>query len=148
MRLANKVALITGGGSGIGRASAVLFAKEGAKVVVSDLHEVPTLETVEMVKEVGGEALAVTGDVSNSIDAENMVRATVEAFGRLDILVNSAGVSARNAASADASPEQVWDRVMDVNLKGTYLVSWHAVPEMVLLRRVSPVDNQRRTRHE
>lgn len=130
MRLANKVALITGGGSGIGRASAVLFAREGAKVVVSDLQEVPTLETVELVNQAGGEAVAVTGDVSKSIDAENMVRQAVETFGRLDILVNSAGVSARNAASSDASPEQVWDRVMDVNLKGTYLVSWHAVPEM------------------
>ena len=77
MRLANKVALITGGGSGIGRASAVLFAKEGAKVVVSDLNEVPALETVDLVKEAGGEAVAVTGDGSRSADAENMVRATV-----------------------------------------------------------------------
>jgi NAD(P)-dependent dehydrogenase (short-subunit alcohol dehydrogenase family) len=130
MRLKDKVALITGGGSGIGRATAELFAREGAKVVVSDLNEAPALETVEVIKARGGEATAVTGDVSRSRDAEMMVRAAVQSYGRLDILVNSAGVSARNAMPPGASPEDVWDRVIDVNLKGTYLMSWFAVPEM------------------
>jgi NAD(P)-dependent dehydrogenase (short-subunit alcohol dehydrogenase family) len=130
MRLENKVALVTGGGSGIGRATALLFASEGARVVVSDVNEADTLETAQLVKAAGGESIAVTGDVSSTIDAERMVRAAAEAYGRLDVLVNSAGVSARNALGQEASPEEVWDRVMDVNLKGTYLVSWHAVPEM------------------
>ena len=130
MRLEGKVALITGGGSGIGLASAVLFAKEGARVVVSDLNEAPVLEAVYRITSAGGEARAVTGDVSNSAQAASMVSAAVEAFGHLDILVNSAGVSARNALPEGASPEEIWDKVMDVNLKGTYLVSWHAVPEM------------------
>jgi NAD(P)-dependent dehydrogenase (short-subunit alcohol dehydrogenase family) len=130
MRLESKVALVTGGGSGIGRATALLFASEGARVVVSDVSETDALETTQMVKAAGGESMAVTGDVSSTIDAERMVQAATKAYGRLDVLVNSAGVSARNAFGQEASPEEVWDRVMDVNLKGTYLVSWHAVPEM------------------
>ena len=130
MRLENKVALITGGGSGIGRSTAVLFAKEGAKVVVSDFNEADALETTEEAKAGGREATAVIGDVARSGDAERMVEAAMQSYGRLDVLVNSAGVTARNALSEGSSPEQVWDRVMAVNLKGTYLVTWHAVPEM------------------
>lgn len=130
MRLENKVALITGGGSGIGRASAVLFAREGARVVVSDLNEAPALETAKEIEAGGGDATIVTGDVSRNIDAESMVQAAVQTYGRLDILVNSAGVSGRNALPEGASPEEVWDRVIEVNLKGTYMVSWHAVPQM------------------
>ncbi len=130
MRLEGKVALITGGGSGIGRATAELFAREGASVVVSDLHGPAAEETARAVGGSGGEAIVVTGDVSVSADAERMVSTATEAHGRLDVLVNSAGVSARNALPEGASPEQVWDKVMDVNLKGTYLVSWFAVPAM------------------
>ena len=130
MRLANKVALITGGGSGIGRATALLFAREGARVVVSDQNEADALETAEQIRAKSGEASVVTGDVSYGPDAERMVQASVQTYGRLDVLVNSAGVSGRNALPEGARPEQVWDRVMEVNLKGTYLVSWYAVPEM------------------
>ncbi len=130
MRLADKVALITGGGSGIGRASAVLFAREGAKIAVSDMNKASADETARAVEAAGGEATVVTGDVSSGADAERMVQAAVDAFGKLDVLVNSAGVSGRNALAADASPEDIWDKVLDVNLKGTYLVSWFAVPEM------------------
>lgn len=130
MRLKGKVALITGAGSGIGRATAVLFAREGASLALADVSEAPVLETAEQVKASGAEAVIATGDVSRSADAQRMVRAAVDTFGRLDILVNSAGVSGRNALPPGASPEEVWDRVMDVNLKGTYLVSWYAVPEM------------------
>lgn len=130
MRLKDKVALITGGGSGIGRAAAVLFAQEGAKVVVSDVNEADALETVEAVEGAGGDARAVIGDVARTTDAKRMVQAATEAYGRLDVLVNSAGISSRNAFEGEASREEVWDRVIDVNLKGTYLVSWHAAPEM------------------
>ena len=130
MRLENKVALITGAGSGIGRATAELFGREGANVVVSDVNEADVLETADMVKAAGSQVAVVTGDVANSADAERMVKATVDAFGRIDVLVNSAGVTGRNALPEGASPEEIWDRVIDVNLKGTYLVSWYAVPEM------------------
>ena len=130
MRLENRAALVTGGGSGIGRATAALFAREGAKVVVSDLSEADVAETARQIEADGGDATAVTGDVANGGDAERMVKTTVGSYGGLNVLVNSAGVTARNALPEGASPEQVWDRVIDVNLKGTYLVSWHAVPAM------------------
>ena len=130
MRLKDKVALVTGGGSGIGHATAVLFAAKGAKVVVSDLNEANALETVAKIKAEEGDATAVTGDVSKNADAEAMVRGAVETYGSLDVVVNCAGVVAGKALPAGASPEEVWERVMDVNLKGTYLVTWHAVRTM------------------
>jgi NAD(P)-dependent dehydrogenase (short-subunit alcohol dehydrogenase family) len=130
MRLKNKVALITGGGSGFGRACAELFVREGARVVVSDINQERANETVQSITSQGGEAVVFIGDVSVGEDAQSMVSATLETFGNLDILVNSAGVSARNAMPEGSSPEEVWDKVIDVNLKGTYMVSWYAVPEM------------------
>ena len=130
MRLRNKVALITGGGSGIGRATAELFAREGAAIVVSDVSESGALEVANQLGAEGLRAEAFAGDVSISRDAEAMVQSAVEAYARLDVLVNSAGVSARNALSPHSQPEEVWDRVIDVNLKGTYLASFYAVPEM------------------
>ncbi len=130
MRLRDKVALVTGGGSGIGHATAVLFAAQGAKVVVSDLNEANALETVAEIKADGGDATAITGDVSMNTDAEAMVKGTVETYRNLDVVVNCAGVIAGKALPKGASPEEVWDRVMDVNLKGTYLVTWHAVRTM------------------
>lgn len=130
MRLKDKVALVTGGGSGIGGATAVLFAAQGAQVVVSDLNEADALETVAEITTNGGDATAITGDVSKNADAETMVKGTVDAYGSLDVVVNCAGVIAGKALPEGASPEAVWDRVMDVNLKGTYLVTWHAVRTM------------------
>lgn len=130
MRLKDKVALVTGGGSGIGHATAVLFAAEGAKVVVSDLNEASALETVAEITAEKGEATALTGDVSKNADAEAMVKGTVETYGGLDVVVNCAGVIADKALPKGASPEAVWDRVIDVNLKGTYLVTWHTVRTM------------------
>ena len=130
MRLKDKVALVTGGGSGIGGATAVLFAAQGAKVAVSDLNEANALETVAEIKAAEGDATALTGDVSRNTDAEAMVKGTVDTYGTLDIVVNCAGVIAGKALPEGASPEEVWDRVMDVNLKGTYLVTWHAVRTM------------------
>lgn len=130
MRLKDKVALVTGAGSGIGRAVVSLFASEGASVVASDISLDNARAAIQPVEESGARAIALSGDVSIAADAESMVQAAVNEFGRLDILVNSAGVTARNALPEGASPEAVWDKVMDVNLKGTYLVSWSAVPEM------------------
>ena len=130
MRLESKVALITGGASGIGRACAEMFAREGARVAVSDISLERAQATTQFITSNGGDAIAISGDVSVGYDAQNMVSATVEKFGKLDVLVNSAGVSARNAMPKGSSPEEVWDKVIDVNLKGTYMVSWHAMPEM------------------
>ena len=130
MRLESKVALITGGASGIGRACAEMFAREGARVAVSDISLERAQATTQFITSNGGDAIAISGDVSVGDDAQNMVSATVEKFGKLDVLVNSAGVSARNAMPKGSSPEEVWDKVIDVNLKGTYMVSWHAMPEM------------------
>ncbi len=130
MRLEGKVAIVTGGGSGIGRASAEAFAREGARVVVADLSESNALETAAKIGEGGGEAETAIGDVTDSADAEAMVRAAVDRYGRLDVLLNSAGITSRHGSLRDASPEEAWDKVIDINLKGTWMVSWHAVPEM------------------
>lgn len=130
MRLDGKAALVTGAGSGIGRATARLFAREGARVAVSDVSEIAAAQVVASIREDGGDAVAVCGDVASSAEAERMVAGTVAAFGRLDALVNSAGITARNALPEGASAEDVWDKVIEVNLKGTYLMAWHAVPEM------------------
>lgn len=130
MRLEGKVAIVTGAGSGIGRASAEAFAREGARVVVADLSESNALETAAKIGEGGGEAETAIGDVTDSADAEAMVRAAVDRYGQLDVLLNSAGITSRHGSLRDASPEEAWDKVIDINLKGTWMVSWHAVPEM------------------
>ena len=130
MRLNDKVALITGAGSGIGRAVAILFAEEGASVVAADLTGDSVRETVESISAAGGHAVALTGDVTDSADAERMVGAAVENFGKLDLLVNSAGLTSRHSSLERASPEEAWERVIEVNLKGTYILSWYAVPRM------------------
>ena len=130
MRLKDKVALITGAGSGIGRESALLFAEEGAAVAAADLTGASVQATVDAITSTGGNAVALTGDVTSAVDAEAMVASAVESFGKLDLLVNSAGMTSRHPSLEDASPEEAWVRVIDVNLKGTYLVSWYAVPEM------------------
>ena len=130
MRLKDKVALITGAGSGIGRDTAVLFAEEGAAVVAADLTGDSAQETVDVILAAGGRAVPITGDVTDSADAERMVGAAVENFGKLDLLVNSAGLTSRHSSLEGASPEEAWERVIEVNLKGTYMVSWFAAPEM------------------
>ena len=130
MRLKDKVALITGAGSGIGRETAILFAEEGAAVVAADLTGASVQETVDTISSAGGRAVALTGDVTVAADAERMVSSAVESFGKLDLLVNSAGLSSRHSSLEGASPEEAWERVIEVNLKGTYMVSWYAVPAM------------------
>lgn len=129
MRLQNKVALITGGGSGIGEATSELFAQEGAKVVVADVNRETADEVARRVEDTGGSAIAMLGDVSAREDAARLVAETVERFGRIDILVNSAGVSARGAPPG-ADFEDAWQRVIDTNLKGTWLMCRFAVQEM------------------
>jgi len=132
MRLENKVALVTGAGLGIGRATAILLAKEGAKVVVVDKD--PTgKETVEDIQKSGGKAIFVKADVSKAEDARRMIETCVEEFGRLDILFNNAGIL-KGGPSGDnilEITEEDWDRIIDVNVKGIFLGCKYAVPHMI-----------------
>ena len=128
MRLNGKVALITGGGSGIGKASCLLFAREGAKVVVVDLKR----ETAEATaKEIGSGARAFAADVSKAKDAEGMVRFAEEQFGRLDIVFNNAGVFHPDDDSVTNTSEEIWDMVININLKGVFLGCKYAVPALL-----------------
>ncbi|MBI4306132.1 MAG: SDR family oxidoreductase [Chloroflexi bacterium] len=129
MRLENKVALITGGGSGIGAACARLFTAEGARVAVADLSRQGADLVARQIEDAGGRATTLSGDVSRRADAERLVSETVKSLGGLDILVNSAGITARNVRQG-ADFEEIWDTVINVNLKGTFLMCWYAVPEM------------------
>ncbi|NJN97988.1 MAG: SDR family NAD(P)-dependent oxidoreductase, partial [Anaerolineales bacterium] len=128
MKLKGKVAIITGAGSGIGRATALLFAREGAKVVVADLIERAGVETVGDIKAGGGEAVFVRVDVARAVEVERMVRVAVETFGRLDILFNNAGLTL--PAMVTETTEELWQKSLDVNLKGVMLGCKYAIPEM------------------
>jgi len=126
--LAGKVALITGAGSGIGRATAQLFAREGAQVMVCDLNRSGGEATVEAIRAAGGQAQFVEANVALAADCERSVRETLAAFGRLDVLFNNAGIT-RRANVLDTS-EAEWDAVMAVNVKSIFLMSKFAVPVM------------------
>ncbi|OGO03767.1 MAG: hypothetical protein A2Y91_06135 [Chloroflexi bacterium RBG_13_54_8] len=130
-RLEGKVALIAGAGSGIGRATALLFAREGSKVAVIDCVPVGGQETVKMIKQAGGKAIFVEADVSKPADVERMVKSAKEAFGRIDILFNHAGITARTfALTADLSLED-WDVVLNTNLRSVFVASKYAIPMML-----------------
>jgi len=128
MRFQGKVVLITGAGVGIGRATAVRFGQEGARVAVNSLTPAHGRETLRLLHEAGGQGIYVQGDVSIAADARRLVEETVKAFGRMDILVNNAGIVL--PGRVDNISEEDWDRTMAVNLKGVYLVSKFAIPEM------------------
>jgi NAD(P)-dependent dehydrogenase (short-subunit alcohol dehydrogenase family) len=130
MRLDNKVAVITGAGSGIGRESALLFAREGARVVVADVDDDAGQTVVEELRAAGGEAVYVHADVSKGADAEGMVRAAEESFGRLDVLFNNAGISHARDDDAVVTDEEVWDLTMNVNLKGVFLGCKYGIPAL------------------
>ena len=129
MRLENKIAIITGAGSGIGRATALLFAKEGAKVVVADWSEEGGKETVKEIENQGGEGIFVKTDVSKKEDVEKMKNECLEKFSRIDILVNNAGILKFSAFHE--TREEDWDKVIDVNLKSVFLCSKAVIPEML-----------------
>jgi 3-oxoacyl-[acyl-carrier protein] reductase len=129
MRLLNKVALITGAGSGIGRASAILFSGEGAKVSIVDLDSKGGQETVESIRVNGGEAIFIEADIAKARDAERMINTTVESFGKLDILFNNAGISLLPTPTEELQ-EELWDRVMGVNAKGIFLGCKYVIPVM------------------
>ena len=126
MRLNNKIALVTGAGSGFGRGIAARFAEEGAKLVVADINE----EAAKMVAgEIGDSAIAVVADVSKNSDVEAMIQQTVAQWGRLDILVNNAGTTHRNKPMTEVTEEE-FDRIFAVNVKSVFLTARHGVPLM------------------
>ena len=129
MRISDKVAIITGAASGIGRAIAILFAREGGKVVVADKNEVGGNETVDLIRSDGGQAIFDYVNVTSATDIQGMVKTTINTYGKLNILVNNAGIAIRLPV-VDLSEED-WDRNIDVNLKSIYLSSKYAIPRMI-----------------
>src|SRR5262249_19711399 len=140
MRLAGKRALITGGGTGIGRGTAGIFAREGAPVMVSGRRRAGLEETVRLVEKPAGAGALVQGDVTRPADAERMVAETVGAFGGIDVLVNNAGILVRNASVTSVAIED-WQRVIDVDLNGVFLVSRFALLRMVEAGRGGAIVN-------
>ena len=126
----SKVAFVTGGGTGIGRATALAFAREGASVVVAGHSREQIEETTHLIEQAGGRALAVTCDVTRAEDVKTALDRTVEAFGRLDFAFNNAGVEQPVMPLAEIT-EDDWDRLMDVNLRGVFLCMRHEVPLML-----------------
>ena len=130
MRLANKVALITGGGSGIGRETALLFAQEGAAVVAADINDAAGEETARMVEAAGGQAIYVHADVARAADCAAMVRAAEERFGKLNVLFNNAGIMHSRDDDAINTEEEIWDLTLAVNLKGVFLGCKYGIPAL------------------
>jgi NAD(P)-dependent dehydrogenase (short-subunit alcohol dehydrogenase family) len=130
MRLKDKVALITGAGSGIGYHTAILFAKEGAAVVAVDINDAAGQKTVDEITAAGGRAIYVRADVSKAADCEHMVQAAEAAFGALHILFNNAGISHADDDDAVKTSEDVWDLTMQINVKGVFLGCKYGIPAL------------------
>jgi NAD(P)-dependent dehydrogenase (short-subunit alcohol dehydrogenase family) len=130
MRLDGKVALITGAGSGIGRAAALRFVREGAAVVAVDIDPTSAEATTDRLAGLGAKAIAVRADVAAAADCEAMVAAAEERFGRLDIVFNNAGISHADDGDAQSTTEDVWDLTMNVNVKGVFLGCKYGIPAL------------------
>lgn len=126
MKLKNKVAIITGGASGIGKATALLFAKEGCKVVIADIDSKSGKKVEKTIKNNGGEAFFIKTDVTNSSEVKRLMDRTVEKYGKLDILFNNAGIYFKK--NFEELSEDDWDKTLDINLKGAFLCSKYALP--------------------
>jgi NAD(P)-dependent dehydrogenase (short-subunit alcohol dehydrogenase family) len=131
MRLGKKVTLITGAGSGIGRETAMLFAREGARVVVAEVDDQAGRKTVEEIASGGGQARFVHADVSRAADAQGMIAEAEKGFGRLDVIFNNAGIFPAADGSVVDTDEETWDLVMRVNLKGVFLGCKYAIPALL-----------------
>ena len=127
---AGKVAFVTGGANGIGRAAALAFARDGASVVVADVSDTQNEETARMIQDLGGRALAVACDVSRNADVQRAVNATVDRFGRLDFAFNNAGIEYTIKPAADVTEEE-WNRIIDIDLRGVFLCMKHEIPLML-----------------
>ncbi|MHB9093267.1 MAG: SDR family NAD(P)-dependent oxidoreductase [Eubacteriales bacterium] len=130
MELKNKVAIITGAGAGMGQVSALLFAKRGAKVVVNDYNENAALNTVEEIRKSGGEAILSGGDISLQEVADRTARLAIERYGKIDVLFNNAGVALPGEGLIENVSEEVWNRTIDVNLKGVFQFCKAVIPYM------------------
>ena len=127
-RFAGKVAFVTGAASGIGRAAALAFAREGARVAAADVSEQGNQETARLIEEHGGQALAVRCDVTRAEDVKAALAQVAEAFGRLDFAFNNAGIEPRKPAPTADYDEQEWHRIIDINLRGVFLCMKHEIP--------------------
>jgi NAD(P)-dependent dehydrogenase (short-subunit alcohol dehydrogenase family) len=132
MRLKGKVTLITGAARGIGKASAILFSKEGSKIIIADINEIEGQETASEINRNGGIAIFVKADVSKSKDVKILIEDTINKFGKLNILYNNAGVfwSKKDGPVTDID-EEVWDSILKINLYSTYLCSKYAIPKII-----------------
>ncbi|UCG39666.1 MAG: SDR family oxidoreductase [bacterium] len=128
MRLAEKVALVTGGGRGLGKAVCLTLAKEGAHIAIGDINLADAESVAGLVKQVGRKAVAIRADVSKENEVKALVAKTIETFGTIDILVNNAGIFHKGPVAE--MTEEVWDKVLDVNLKGTFLCSREVLPTL------------------
>lgn len=131
LRLSDKVALITGGASGIGKASCLLFAREGAKVVAVDLRQDAAEATAREISDAGGQATGFAADVSKEKDAQSMVAFAEKTYGKLNIIFNNAGVFHPDDESVTTTSEEIWDFVIDVNLKGVFFGCKYAIPALL-----------------
>ncbi len=130
MRLANKVALITGGGSGIGYHTSLLFAREGASVAVVDINDQAGQNTVQEIEAAGGKAVYIHADVSKAADAERMISTAESTFGALHVLFNNAGISHADDDDSVKTSEEVWDLTMQINVKGVFLGCKYGIPAL------------------
>lgn len=130
MRLTNKTALITGGSSGIGRETALLFAREGARVVVADVNDAGGEETAAMIRKEGNEAVYIHADVSKAADCKNMVDFAEATYDELHILFNNAGIMHSNDDDAESTEEAVWDLTMNINVKGVFFGCKYGIPAL------------------
>jgi len=128
--LDGKISVVTGGGSGIGQATALLYALHGAKVVVSDINEQGGKNVVEQIKQMGGESIFIKADVSKSEDCEQLINKTIEAFGRVDIAFNNAGIGGESNPIADMSIEG-WNKIIAVNLSSVFYCMKYQLQQMV-----------------
>jgi NAD(P)-dependent dehydrogenase (short-subunit alcohol dehydrogenase family) len=140
MRLQDKVVLITGSAGGMGKAAAELFAREGASIIVTDVVADAGEETARGIREAGSKAIFVKADVSKEEEVQHMVARGIDAFGRIDVLYNNAGIMPADDGGVTELSEAVWDRIMDVNLKSAFFCTKHVVPHMIEQKKGSIIN--------
>ena len=141
MRLENKVAIITGGTSGMGKATANVFAKEGAKVVICGRRLDLGQEIVQGIKNGNGDAIFIAADVSNESDVKELVHHSISKYSKIDVLFNNAGINEKQMSKITDETKSSWDKIFDVNLNGMFLMIKHVLPEMIKAGRGSIINN-------